>query len=196
MAHPAGGSVRAASAATFRATYPAAGDGSDAAALRAMRVTRRVTPPVEPLTFGTGESSFDHWAVRDVTLAAGASVTYDLATGTDLPGPADETCAFLVVRWVEVAVIAGGDSAGVRVGGAAADEWVGYFAAAGDKHDVYPGGPSYRGGSPAGKAVGAAAKNLKIENRGAVAVTVRVAIAGSTAAVAGYAMGVLGLTYP
>lgn len=195
MIHPKGGSVRASSTATVKASYSPVGDASDAAALADLRATRTATSEADPLTFGTGESAFDHAVARDKTIAAGSSVTWDLYTGTDLTGPADETCAFRRVRHVEVQVIDGGDSSGVRIGGASSNEWVGYFAAAGDQYDIFPGGPSWRGGSPAGKAVGSTTCNLKVENLGAVAVTVRVVVAGSVVD-SGYWMGFGLWTYP
>ena len=45
---------------------------------------------------------------------------------------------------------------------------------------VYPSGPAFSAGSPAGAVVSNTAKNLKITNAGAASVTVVVALAGGT----------------
>lgn len=193
--HPKGGSVRAHSTSTHKTNYPALGDESGATELADARISRTVPDEVTLMPFGTGRSTFDHDVCRDKTIAAGASVTYDIYTGTDLTGAMDEPCAFRRVRYLEIALIDGGDTSGVRIGGAAANEFIGWFAASGDKHDIFPGGPSYRAGSPVGKVVTSSTKNIKIENLGAVIVTVRIAIAGAIFQ-AGEWMGPLGLTYP
>ena len=98
---------------------------------------------------------------------------------------------------VSVSILEGGAS-GVRVGGASSNEWPGWFVAAGDKQDVYAGGPPFWQGDPQdGKAVTSAAKNLKIENLSASAeCIVRIVVTGS-AFTGGMAGGLLlALTYP
>jgi hypothetical protein len=66
--------------------------------------------------------------------------------------------------------MSGGDTSGVIVGAAASNEWVGFFGASGDTLTIYPSGPPFAVGSPAGVAVGTTTKNLKIANAGAAAV--------------------------
>jgi len=135
---------------------------------------------VGTLTYGTTSGKVDLIVVQDRTLTATTAATYDLYTGGDLKDLDGLTAALRKVKYVQVSIVSGGDSSGVRVGGAASDEWVGFFAAAGDMHLIFPSGPPFLGGSPAGKAVGAATKNLKVENLGAVSVTVRIVIAGTS----------------
>jgi hypothetical protein len=149
------------------------------------------------LYFGTGSGTVDTIIFQDKALAAGASATYDLYTGTDLPDLSSGTAAFRTIRRISISVASGGDSTGVRIGGAASNEWVGFFAAAGDKHDIFPDGPAYEGGSPAGSSVGSTTKNLLIENRGAEAVVVRIVIGGSIQVSGGFTGLFSGyMTYP
>jgi hypothetical protein len=146
---------------------------------------------------GTTSDEVDTIVCQDRIIGAGASATYDLYTGTDLLDLNSGTAAFRIIRYAGVFIIEGGDSLGVRVGGAASNEWIGFFVAAGDKQDIFPNALPWQGSSPAGKAVGSATKNLKIENLGAVSVTVRIAI-GGTIQVAGGFTGLFSgyLTYP
>lgn len=189
-----GGTIRVGTSVVIKGTYPP--PGTSATDLRDVRVSQTASVECDPLIFGTGSGKIDHLSVSDQIIAAGASATYDLYTGTDLPDLIGFDAAFRNVKLVQISIVDGGDTAGVRVGGAAADEWVGFFAAAGDKRDIFPGGPPFLDGSPAGKTVGATTKNLKVENLGAVAVTVRVVVGGSSA-LTGSPMGLLlALTYP
>lgn len=144
------------------------------------------------LRFGVGSGAANLFCSYTVALAAGASFTADLYTGTDIRDLHGNTAPFRIVRGVEVAIIDGGDTTGVRVGGAASDEWIGYFVAAGDKQDIYPDGAPWCGSSPAGKAVTASVKNFKVENRSAVETTIRILLAGSTFQ-SGEWVGLLGL---
>ncbi len=143
------------------------------------RVTQAAEDAISPLTFGTGTGQVNLITCSDRTLAAGASGTYDLFTGTDLKDLIGETCAFRKVKYLKVSIVSGGDASGVRIGGAATNEWVGFFAAAGDKKLIFAGGPAEEAGSPAGVAVGTSTKNLLIENLSAVSVTVRILLAGT-----------------
>jgi hypothetical protein len=179
-----GGSVKSSSSVRLVATMSAT--GAKAA---------RTTQTQQVVLYGTGTARGDVFVSRSRTLAAGASETLDLFTGTTLLDPFDADAPFRVIRYVEVAITAGGDASGVRVGGAASDAWAGFFAHTSDMHLLFPTGPSYRGGSAAGVAVSSGAKNLKIENLGAVEVTYDIVLAGDNST-AGDAMGVLGLTYP
>jgi hypothetical protein len=187
-----GGSLRTTLGAAVKATYPPQGIGDE---LETIRVSQFANDQPSVLQFGTGSGRFDRLTLSDRSILPGASATWDLYTGTDLLGLAGETCAFRTVRQVKVSIVSGGDTSGVRVGGAASDEWVGFFESAGDSLDIFPDGPPFWVGSPAGKAVGASTKNLKVENLGAAEVVVRVLIAGAISA-AGEWMGFGLLTYP
>jgi hypothetical protein len=131
------------------------------------------------LTYGTASGEINLLCGQDRTLNAATAETFDLYTGSDLKELNGGTAAFRKVKLLVVYVISGGDTAGLVVGGAAADQWVGFFGDVTDKHKVFPSGPAYQGGSPAGVAVGATTKNLKVENLGAVAVTYRIVVAGT-----------------
>jgi hypothetical protein len=101
------------------------------------------------------------------------------------PGPGiDNVDPFFLAMFVEDynphIAWSGQFDCGVRIGGAASNEWVGFFAAAGDKALIFPGGPPFLAGSPAGVAVGTSTKNLLIENLGAVSVTVGIQVAGTS----------------
>lgn len=132
------------------------------------------------LAFGTAAGQCDLEVCQDRTLAATTAATYDLFTGTDLKDLAGFTAALRNVRYFAVFIISGGDAAGVRIGGAGTNEWVGAFAAAGDMRKIWPGGLPHQDFNNAGLAVGTTTKNLKIENLGAVPVTVRIIIGGSS----------------
>jgi hypothetical protein len=178
---------------SFRATGTFAPPGQ--AGTLSSSVVKQANNQQSNYAFGTGSSQVDTVVYQDRVFANGASATYDLYTGTDLLDINSGTAAFRTIRDVGIYVASGGDTSGVRIGGAASNEWVGFFAAAGDKHLIFPSGPAYRAGSPAGAVVTSSTKNLLIENLGAVAVTVRIVI-GGTVQVSGGLMGILGLTYP
>ncbi len=190
------GSLRSFTGTTVKGTYLPQGVLDDGNPLRSNEIRRLANDEITTLQFGTGAGAIDRTSVSDRAIPAASSVTYDLYTGTDLPGLQDEAAPFRLVKFLKVSITSGGDATGVRVGGAAADEWVGFFVAAGDKLDIFPGGPPYLAGSPAGKAVGSSTKNLKIENLGASEVVVRIVVGGSVVA-AGAWVGFFGiLTYP
>jgi hypothetical protein len=174
----AGGSLRTTIGTTVRGVYPPQGDATDPP-LASTTVSHFANDQPAILQFGTGAGTFDLLSCSDREIPAVSSVTYDLYTGTDLAGLVGETAAFRHVRMLKISIVSGGDTSGVRVGGAASDEWVGFFESAGDSLDIFPDGPPFMVGSPAGKAVGAATKNLKIENLGAVEVVVRIVIGGT-----------------
>lgn len=136
---------------------------------------------ITALTFGTGSGQCDLITCSDRTLAISTAATYDLYTGTDLKDLIGGTCAFRKVKWIMVSITADGDSSGVRIGGAASNAWVSFFADTSDMCKIFPGGPPYFAGSPAGVAVGATTCNLKVENlSGAISVAVRITICGTS----------------
>ena len=153
----------------------------------------------QSLSFGTTSGRADVFCDGQYLLAAGASLTLNLydggATDSDLLTVFKTAANLRVLKSLVVSIVDGGDTAGVTIGAASSNEFVGYFGAAGDTLTIYPDGPSYAVGSPAGKAVGSSTKNVKILNNGAVEVTVQVFAAGATVAT-GYWTGFWGfLTY-
>jgi hypothetical protein len=134
----------------------------------------------ETISFGTGSGQCDIYCAGDFTLNAGASVTWDLFTGTDFKDVFGQTAAFRKLKALFVGITSGGDTAGVTVGNAASDVLELWFGAATSTWTIYPSGAPMIGGQPAGLTVDATNKNVKILNNGAVAVTVRVILAGSS----------------
>jgi len=161
----------------------------------AVRATGLLTPTNQPkgsrinladrigqtLTYGTGSGAADILCFQTRTINATTTLTLDLYTGTDLKDVFGDTAALRKVKSIAVWVDSGGDTAGVRIGGAGTNPWPAFFAdGASDKHLIFPSGPPYLGGSPAGVAVGALKCNLKIENLGTVSVVVGIAVAGTS----------------
>ncbi len=175
-----GGRVRADTVVQIRQTYPPAGIPTPNVPLRDTGIKQSDDDSLTTLEFGTGSGRIDGITVSDRSIPASSSVTYDLYTGTDLTGALAEAIPFRLVRQVKVSILSGGAS-GVRIGGASSNEWVGWFVAAGDKADIYAGGPPFWQGDPVtGVAVGSSTKNLKIENLSSTAaVVVRVLVAGN-----------------
>lgn len=175
-----GGSVRTILTATAKAVYPPQGIPSEGAPLKDIALTQFANDQPTTLQHGLGAGTFDHYTLSDRAVLPNSSVTYDLFTGTDLRGPVGETCPFRIVRQVKIAILSGGAS-GVRVGGASSNEWLGWFAAAGDQRDIYAGGPPFWDGDPEdGKPVTSSAKNLKIENLSTTTeAVIRVFVSGS-----------------
>lgn len=132
------------------------------------------------LAYGTASGQGDIFCAGDFTLAAGATVTLDLYTGTDFKDVFGQTAAFRTLRGVYVGIVSGGDSDGLVVGNAASDGTALFFGSASQTWTVYPSGPPLAGGSPAGVTIGTTTKNLKIENAGAVSVTFRLILAGAS----------------
>jgi hypothetical protein len=132
------------------------------------------------LSFGVGTGSANIFCAFTVSLAAGASATYDLYTGTDIKDLFGQTAAFRIMRGMEIAIVAGGDSSGVRIGGASSNEFKGWFVSAGDQQDIFPNATPYFASSVEGKALTTSTKNLKVANLGAVEVTLRILLAGSS----------------
>jgi hypothetical protein len=149
------------------------------------------------LRFGIGTGCANLFCSYTATLAAGASATYDLYTGTDIKDLGGQAAPFRILRGLEIAIVDGGsDTAGLRIGGAASNEFLGWFVNAGDQQDIFPDSSPYFGSSRVGKSVTSTTCNLKVENTASVAVTIRILLAGSSF-VAGQVMGLfpLVLTY-
>lgn len=194
-----GGSVASSASSTVRGVFPYQGVTTPDEELRTFSVSQNATANVDTIDYGTGSGTMDRLTCSDRAIAPGSSVTYDLYTGTDLLDLAGGTCAFRTIRRIKVVIVDPASStSGVRIGGASSNEFIGWFVAAGDKADIYPGGPPFEHGNPVGKQCSATVKNLKIENLSSTAeVVVRVLVAGSVVE-AGYAMGglLLAFTYP
>lgn len=139
-------------------------------------------PNVVSLAYGTSSAQADIIVQRTRTLNAATAETLDLYSGggTTLNDLFDDVAAFRKVKFLSISVDSGGDTSGVRIGAANTNEWVGFFDAAGDMIKIFPGGPPFAVGSPAGVAVGSTTKHLKIENLGAAAVTYTITVAGTS----------------
>lgn len=176
MSTMSAGGLTASSSVAVTGTYPPQGVGTT---LDNTIISQKANNSVTPITYGTtsGKANLITCSVR--TINATTAVTYDLYTGTDLKDLDGQTCAFRGIKFIQVSIVSGGDATGVRIGGAAANTWVAFFADVSDKCLIFPGGPAYQGGSPAGIVVGVATKNFKIENLGAVAVNVEVVAVGT-----------------
>lgn len=131
------------------------------------------------LNFGVGTGSANIFCAFTLPLAAGASSTMDLYTGTDVKDLFGQPAPFRILRGIEIAIVSGGDSSGVRIGGASSNEFRGWFVSAGDQQDIFPDATPYFASSLVGKALTTSTKNLKVANLGAVEVTLRILLAGS-----------------
>lgn len=134
------------------------------------------------LSFGTDSGEGDIFCAGDFDLTAGGTVTWDLFTGTDFKDVFGQTAAFRKLKAFFVSIVTGGDTAGVTIGDSsvAANKLGLWFGAVTETWKIYPSGPPMIGGQPAGLTVDATHKNVKITNNGAVAVTVRVFLGGSS----------------
>lgn len=135
-------------------------------------------------TFGTSAAQCDIYCAGDFDLAANGgadSIDLDIYTGTDFKNLFGQTAAFRKLKAAFFGVVSGGDTAGVAVGGAAANANAMFFADQTDKWKIFPDGVPLVGSSPAGVTVDATHCNIMVENLGAVAVTVRVILAGTSA---------------
>lgn len=170
------GTVRVSNGAKVSGTYPPQGVTGELNNF----VVSQSADAAAALSYGTASGQADLLVCQDRTLAATTAATYDLYTGTDLKDLAGLTAALRKVKYLGVFIVSGGDTAGVAIGGAA-NPWPGFFADVSDKAKIFPSGPPYQGGSPAGVAtVVTTGINLKVENLGAVSVTVRIVIAGTS----------------
>jgi hypothetical protein len=192
-----GGSVTSSSGTSVRGTFAYQGVTVPDDESNTFSASQNATADVDPVAYGTGSGTMDRVTCSDRAIPAGSSVTFDLYTGTTLLDLAGGTCAFRTIRRVKVVIKdAASSTSGVRIGGAASNEFLGWFVAAGDKADIFPGGPPFEQGSPAGKQCASGTANLKIENLDTTTeVVVTVLVAGSVQE-AGYAMGPPGMTYP
>lgn len=175
----------AATDANLRASFGMACDSTYApqgvtSTLNSTTVSQTANSQMTTLTYGTTSGKVDLISCSDRTLTATTAVTYDLYTGTDLKDLNGLTCAFRKIKFISITIISGGDATGVQIGGAAATQWVAFFADVTDKAKIFPSGPPFVQGSPAGVAVGAATNLFKVENLGAVSVTYRILIAGTS----------------
>lgn len=170
------GSLRTSTGVVLQGTFPPQGASST---LRST-VIRQAASGQALLAYGTGTGACDILVCQDKVINATTAATYDLYTGTDLRDLDGGAAAFRKIKYAGVFIVSGGDATGFAVGGAAANQWVAFFSDVSDKHKIFPSGPPYQGGSPAGVAVGATTCNFRLENLGAVAITVRIVLAGTS----------------
>ncbi len=148
------------------------------------RVANPAGGATQTLPYGTSIGQADVFCDGEYAIAAGASLTLNFYDGgttvNDLTTSFGVAANLRVVRSVVVGVKPEtGGTSGVTVGGAAANEWVGFFGAAGDTAVIFPDGPALAMGSPAGVAVTSTTKNLKLLNNSSTApVTVQVFVSG------------------
>jgi hypothetical protein len=131
--------------------------------------TTLVSTTTQELTYGTGSGKIDIFCAGEFILPASSSLTLNLfdggATTSDLVRIVTGAAAGMILcKSLTVSVVAGGDSSGVAVGGAASNAFFGFLNASTDKVKIYPDGPALTMGSPAGATVSSSAKNVKIEN--------------------------------
>ena len=133
----------------------------------------------QTLAFGTGSAQADILCAAEYSLNAGANMTIDLfANG--LPNLFGGDANFRNLRAIAVTISSGGDSAGLTIGNAAANPNGLFFGAVTQTWTIFPSGAPFIGGSPAGVAVTAGARNLKIANNGAVAIVFKLMLAGTS----------------
>lgn len=172
-----GGKIMAGVSANVALTFPP--QGADLPTTADDLTYRRIFSGSQSLTFGTASGQFDTPAVKSVVLGAGASVTYDLYTGSDILQLDGSAAPFRTVKYVGVFILSGGDASGISVGGAASNAWGAFFADASDIAKHFPSGVPFQQSSPAGVSVGSSTKNFNIANNGAVDVTLGVVVAGN-----------------
>lgn len=136
----------------------------------------------QSFSFGTASAKCDILCMADYTLAASGGaddVTIDLYDN-GLPNLFGGDADFRKLKGITVAVLSGGDAAGVTIGNAASNPHQLFFGAVDQTWDIFPSGSPFAGSSNAGVTVDATHRNLLITNNGAVAVTVRVALGGTS----------------
>ncbi len=132
--------------------------------------------------FGTTNAGeCDILCAGEFTLASAATLTLDLYVGTDFKNLFGQTAAFRKLRSIVVAISSGGDAAGLRIGNAASVPCGLFFGAVTQTWTIFPSGPPFLGGSPAGVTLTTMAKNLMIENTSAVSITFKLFLAGTSA---------------
>lgn len=119
------------------------------------------------LAYGTGVGQVDAVVVREDTVNASASLTYDLADST-LLDVFDVATAFQTIKFVWLALIDNPDgttnATSVTVGNAAADPHQLWFGADAHTAAVFPGGPPFCQGDPTGKTVDGTNNRVLVTN--------------------------------
>jgi hypothetical protein len=149
---------------------------------------------LQSLPYGTGSGTTSIVFARTYTMAPGEVLTFDLYDGsmTDVHGVA---APFRVLRSWAIWVESDGSASGVTIGNAASNAHPLGFGATTHTKTVFPDGPAETGGSPAGIAVTATVRNVKVLNNAIVPTKVVVHFGGSSTA-SGEAMGTVGGVYP
>ena len=152
---------------------------------------------IQSLPYGTGVGTASIVVSQTYLLAAGSSVTLNLYDGS-LLDVTNAAAAMRLLRAYAIWISAGGDSAGVTIGNAGSNPHPLFFGATTSTKTIYPSSEGDGSGNSvgAGVVVSATACNVKLQNNGAVPVTLSVNFAG-TQAVSGVPMGLsLLFTYP
>lgn len=149
------------------------------------------------LSYGTGSGKVDLIVATSVALGPDGTVTWDLYASSfaDLN---NLSANFRSVKSLFVRIADGGDTSGVQFGGAGSNPWLGSFGDTSDKVTIFPDGPPFVMGKPAGIAVTATSRNLLVTNLGDEIVNLEVFIAGSRTGggSGGEVFGLPGMTYP
>lgn len=132
---------------------------------------------VQALAFGTGEGQFNEAAVWAGLIDPGQTLVLNLWNGS-ISNLEDRPAVFANLRSFWAAIIAGGDSSGVKIQPAASNGNNLWFGGTTPYKVIFPNGPAEEGGSDAGVSVSAAAAVVELVNLGAVAASVVVALAG------------------
>ena len=120
---------------------------------------------VSDLAYGVGEDRYDIGVDVIRTIAVSGTLTIDLFGGVDLLDKFSRGANFRLIKSLWIGVESGGDSNGVRIGAAVSDAWLANFGATTHTWDVFPDGPPWLIGSPAGLVVSATSKNLLLTNQ-------------------------------
>lgn len=119
-------------------------------------------------TVGTGSSNISNPLVTVETIAKTASGTLDLYALVAPPSNLNLNLSFATIKLIVIELIANDDnsagSLGIRIGPDATNPFAGWLSPVG-WHDIDQNGAPYVAGSPLGREVDAAHRNLLIQNR-------------------------------
>lgn len=135
----------------------------------------------QDLTYGTASGKADILCAADLNVMAAGSITLDILTGTDLKNVFGGDAPIAKLKGIYISIVSGSDdTSGVTIGNAAANANILFFGNVNDTWTIFPSGPPFLGGKPAGVTIDGTHKNVKIANGGAVDAVVRVMLAGSS----------------
>lgn len=149
----------------------------------------------QSLGYGTGSATVTLVVARTAGLGSGASETLNLFDGS-LLDVFDKAANFRTLRGVALWVESGGSTSGLTIGAASSNAHPLFFGATTHTATVYPDGPAFTMGSPAGVAVTSTSCNVKLLNNASVQTRYSLVFIGSES-VSGVPIGLaLALTYP